>query len=248
MPIPSLIPPVKADRSGQVTKFARSTAQITRQQAVLAVISSVLAGIFGTTALAQNNDKGQRRLKLVAFGDSLTAGYNLPARDGFPAQLERMLREKGHDVAVVNAGVSGDTTAAGLARFDWSLPDDADGVILELGANDALRGLDPKAAEQALDAMLQRLAARHIPALLAGMYAPRNLGPDYVAAFDGIYPRLARKHGVLLYPFFLEGMMGNPALEIGDGLHPNAAGVAVIAGNILPSVEALIARIGARVK
>ena len=200
-----------------------------------------LAGILATPVVP-----AERKLMLVAVGDSLTAGYGLPAKDSFPAQLEALLRQRGLDVQIVNAGVSGDTTSAGLARFDWSVPEGTDGVILELGANDALRGLDPGSAEKALDAMLSRLKERRIPVLLAGMYAPRNLGPDYVAAFDAIYPRLAEKYGVVFYPFFLEGMMGIPSLGLGDGLHPNAEGVAVIARGILPKAEELIARIPQR--
>lgn len=200
-------------------------------------------GLFLALGTLDLKSQSPSPLKLVALGDSLTAGYALPGTDSFPAQLERLLRDRGHEVRVANAGVSGDTTAGGLARLDWSVPDGTDGVILELGANDALRGLDPAAAERNLEQMLQRLHTRAIPVLLAGMIAPRNLGPDYVSAFDGIYPRLAAKYNVVFYPFFLEGMMGNPALDIGDRLHPNAKGVAVIAKGILPQVEALIARI-----
>lgn len=200
-------------------------------------------GLFLALGTLDLKSQSPSPLKLVALGDSLTAGYALPGTDSFPAQLEHLLRDRGHEVKVANAGVSGDTTAGGLARLDWSVPDGTDGVILELGANDALRGLDPAAAERNLEQMLQRLHTRAIPVLLAGMIAPRNLGPDYVSAFDGIYPRLAAKYNVVFYPFFLEGMMGNPALDIGDRLHPNAEGVAVIAKGILPQVEALIARI-----
>jgi acyl-CoA thioesterase-1 len=183
-----------------------------------------------------------RVLKIVAFGDSLTAGLGLPAGAAFPARLEAALKAKGHAVAIVNAGVSGDTAAGGLGRLDWSVPDDADAVILELGANDALRGVDPKTTKAALDAILGKLDARRVPVLLAGMAAPRNMGADYVREFDAMYPALASTHRVVFYPFFLEGVATDPKLNQGDGLHPTAAGVDVIVARILPSVEALIAR------
>jgi len=184
----------------------------------------------------------ERVLKIVAFGDSLTAGLGLPAGAAFPARLEAALKANGHAVTIVNAGVSGDTAAGGLGRLDWSVPDDADAVILELGANDALRGVDPKTTKAALDAILGKLDARRVPVLLAGMAAPRNMGADYVRAFDAIYPALASTHRVVFYPFFLEGVATDPKLNQGDGLHPTAAGVDVIVARILPSVEALIAR------
>lgn len=184
-----------------------------------------------------------RTIRLVAFGDSLTAGYMLPAADAFPARLEAALREKGHDVSIINAGVSGDTTSGGLARLDWSIPEGTDGVILELGANDALRGINPSITEQALDAMIMRLKSRNIMVLLAGMYAPRNNGADYGAKFDAIYPRLAAKHDVLLYPFFLDGVAGEPSLNLPDMLHPNAVGVGVIVARVLPITEAFLAKI-----
>jgi acyl-CoA thioesterase I len=196
-------------------------------------------------ALVQAADKP---LKLVAFGDSLTAGFGLPAQDAFPAKLQAALKAKGYDVTMVNAGVSGDTAAGGLQRLDWSVPEDADAVILELGANDALRGLDPALTEKALATILDRLAARHIPALLAGMKAPRNLGSDYTPKFDAIYPKLAANHPVVFYPFFLEGVAADPHLNQGDGLHPTAAGVEVIVQRITPKVEELIARARARAR
>jgi acyl-CoA thioesterase I len=200
---------------------------------------------LAVSVLAQAGDKP---LKLVAFGDSLTAGLGLPAQDAFPAKLQAALKVKGYDVTVVNAGVSGDTTAAGLERLEWSVPDDADGVIAELGANDALRGLDPALTEKSLTSILDRLAARHIPVLLAGMKAPRNLGPDYTAKFDAIYPKLAANHPIVFYPFFLEGIAADPHLNQGDGLHPTASGVEVIVQRILPEVEELIARARARTR
>ncbi|MCO5090535.1 arylesterase [Bosea sp. (in: a-proteobacteria)] len=192
------------------------------------------------------NPNSARPLKLVAFGDSLTAGYNLPAASAFPAVLEAALRARGIAVEIVNAGVSGDTTQGGLERLDWSVPEGTDGVVLELGANDALRGVDPAQTRQALEAMILRLKERGIPVLLAGMLAPRNLGADYAKRFDPIYRELAEKHGLVLYPFFLEGIAGERALNQADGLHPTAEGVAVIVRAILPTVERFIASLPPR--
>jgi acyl-CoA thioesterase-1 len=187
-----------------------------------------------------------RPVVLVAFGDSLSAGYQLPAADAFPAQLERALRARGHDVRVVNASVSGDTTAAGLERLAWAVPPEADGVIVELGANDALRGLDPGRARTNLDQIVSAIRAQKQDVLIAGMRAPANLPPDYRAAFDAIFPDLAAKHGALLYPFFLEGIALEAKYNLADGIHPNPAGVARIVAGILPTAEALIARVRAR--
>lgn len=174
--------------------------------------------------------------RITVLGDSLVAGYGLTAADAFPAQLERALRERGCRVAVSNAGVSGDTTAGGRARLDWVLVDAPQLVIVELGANDALRGLPPEAAADNLDAILARLRERGIPALLAGMRAPRNLGAEYYTKFDALYPRLAERFQVPLYPFFLEGVTGVPGLNQEDGIHPNSKGVAEIVRRILPLV------------
>ncbi len=182
-----------------------------------------------------------RTLKLVALGDSLTAGYNLPASAAFPAVLERALRQKGIAVEIANAGVSGDTAQGGLDRLDWSVPDGTDGVILELGANDALRGFDPATTAKALEEIVVRLKARKIPVLLAGMYAPRNLGPDYVSRFDGLFKALAEKHGLVFYPFFLDGIAGDRVLNQPDLLHPTAEGVRVVVERILPTVERFVA-------
>ena len=200
-------------------------------------VAVMLAGApVGSAALASD-----RPLRIVAFGNSLTAGYGLPADAAFPAKLERALAANGIATEIANAGVSGDTTSGGLARLDWSIPDGTEAVILELGANDALRGVDPKLTRGALEAMLERLKARHIPVLIAGMLAPRNMGPDYGAAFDAIYPDLAKKYGAILYPFFLDGVAGDPKLNQRDGLHPTAAGVDVIVAKICPAVERLAA-------
>ncbi|MDF2995344.1 MAG: arylesterase [Xanthobacteraceae bacterium] len=182
---------------------------------------------------------------LVAFGDSLTAGLGLPASEAFPAKLEAALKAKGHDVVIENAGVSGDTTSAGLARLDWSIPDGTQGVILELGANDALRGLDPAITEKALDETLARLKARKIPVLFAGMLAPPNMGADYKQRFDAIYPALAKKYDVPLYPFFLDGVAGEAKFNQPDGIHPLGTGVDIIVARMLPAVEAFLAQIAA---
>ena len=184
-----------------------------------------------------------RPVLIWAFGDSLTAGYGLPPRDGFTAQLERALRGSGVDATVRNGGVSGDTAAQGRARLLWGLRGlkaKPDLVIVELGANDMLRGLPPEQARDNLDRILAELKRRKIKVLLAGMKASRNLGPDYVRAFDALYPALARKHQVRLYPFFLDGVAGRSALIQADGLHPNAKGVALVVARILPSVKAAL--------
>ncbi len=214
------------------------------QMVALAAIVNLCLGLFATMtpADAQNQTAG-RTIKIVAFGDSLTAGYRLAPDQAFPVRLAARLKAAGHDVTVANAGVSGDTTAAGLARLDWAVPDDTDAVILELGANDALRALDPAAARRNLEAIITRLKAKGADILIAGMYAPRNNGQAYVEAFDRIFPELAAQHGLLLYPFFLDGIALDAALNLDDGLHPNARGVDVIVGRIMPKVEELIARV-----
>ena len=179
--------------------------------------------------------------KIVGFGDSLMAGFGLGPGEGFTDKLQVALRAKGHDVTVANAGVSGDTTSGGLARLDWSVPDGTQLVILELGANDMLRGVSPEIVKKNLDDMLAKLKARKIAVLLAGMRAAPNLGADYQSAFDATYPTLAEKYGVPLYPFFLDGVAGEPALQLGDGLHPNARGVDQMVERTLPTVEKAIA-------
>jgi acyl-CoA thioesterase-1 len=180
---------------------------------------------------------------IVAFGDSLTAGYGVKAGESFAAQLQMALQAKGHKVKIVNAGVSGDTTAGGLERLDWSLQPKPVGVILELGANDALRGVDPKQTRANLDKILATLKAKNIDVLIAGMKAPSNWGADYQKEFDAIYPELAAKYGVTLYPFFLEGVALDRAFVQADGLHPTAKGVAEIVKRIMPDVEKLLTRI-----
>jgi acyl-CoA thioesterase I len=182
----------------------------------------------------------QEETVIVAFGDSLTSGYGLPNGEAFPSQLEAALRARGHNVRVVNAGVSGDTAGAALRRLDWAVDDDTDAVIVELGGNDALQGLPPEATKAALTEILEKLRERNLPVLLAGMEAPRNLGKEYVTAFGAIYPDLAARYDVPLYPFFLEGAALNADLMQKDGIHPNGKGVTVIVDKILPQVEALV--------
>jgi acyl-CoA thioesterase-1 len=174
--------------------------------------------------------------KLVVLGDSLAAGLGLKPEQSFPSRLEAALRAQGRNITILNQGVSGDTTAGGLDRVDWLLADKPDIVMIELGANDALRGLDPALAERNLSAIIEKLKAAGVTAWLAGMMAPRNFGPEYVAAFDGLYKRLANKYQVSLYPFILDGVAQDPALNQADGLHPNVRGAQVIADRLLPFV------------
>ena len=181
--------------------------------------------------------------KVVGFGDSLMAGFGLGPDQGFTDKLQAALRAKGQDVAVANAGVSGDTTSVGLARLDWSVPDGTQLVILELGANDMRRGVSPDIARKNLDEMLSKLKQRKIAVLLAGMRAAPNLGPDYQNAFDAIFPDLAKKYDVVLYPFFLDGVAGQPGMQLEDGLHPSARGVDQMVERILPTVEKVIAAV-----
>ncbi|SRR5579885_570015 len=184
-------------------------------------------------------------ITILAMGSSLTQGYGLPPGTELTALLQAKLKAAGVNAVVVNAGVSGDTSAGGLSRLDWSLAGHPDAAIVELGSNDALRGIQPAETEKNLSAILAKLKAAHVPALLCGMKAPRNLGPDYAAAFDPIYPRLAAKFGVLLYPFILDGVAMNPKLNQADGMHPNAAGEKVIAEKMFPYVLKLVARVRA---
>ncbi len=206
-------------------------------------IACVVVGLFaqGRPVLAADAP-----VKIVALGDSLTAGFGLPREDAFPAKLEAALKAKGLAVDVANAGVSGDTASGGLARLDWSVPAGTDAVILELGANDALRGLDPKVTRAALEGILRRLKERGIAVLLAGMRAPPNLGADYVGAFDAIFPELATENDALLYPFFLDGVAADRALNQPDGLHPTARGIDAIVQRVLPKAEELVARVKAK--
>lgn len=182
-----------------------------------------------------------QQVTILAFGDSLTAGLGLNAEDAFPAKLEAALKAKGLDVRIINAGISGDTASAGRDRLDWALTPDVKVVIVELGANDALRGQPPADTRKALDDILGTLATRKIPTLLAGMMAPRNLGPDYAAAYDPLFGEIAKAHGALFYPFFLDGVAADTSLNQADGMHPNPKGVDVIVSRILPLAEQLVA-------
>ncbi len=192
------------------------------------------------------NAHAKKQIQIVAFGDSLTAGYQLPPDASFPAQLEKILKAKGYDLKITNAGVSGDTSTGGLARLDWAVSANTDILILQLGANDALRGVSPDQTRKNLDQTLQRLKSKGIMVLLVGMQAPRSLGKEYTEAFDRIYPELAKKFDIPLYPFFLEGVALNPKLNLADGMHPNREGVSVIVQSILPHIENLIKKVNAQ--
>lgn len=205
---------------------------------ILRIFSVIVALTFAAAAAA--SAEGTR---LMAFGDSLVHGYGLAEDDTFPAQLQAALQQQGHAVEVLNAGNSGDTTAAGLARLDWALADRPDAVIVVLGANDGLRGLEPRQTYGNLTAILERLEADGLPVLLAGMLAPRNLGAAYVEEFDGVFQRLSEERNVVFYPFFLDGVAAQTELNLGDGIHPNKNGVAEIVSRILPSVESLLDRV-----
>ncbi len=204
---------------------------------VMAIAVTALAAF---AAMGSSGEARAEELRLLALGDSLTAGYGLAQEDAFPAQLQQALEERGFAVQVLNGGVSGDTTAGGLARLDWALADQPHAVLLELGSNDGLRGIDPASTRDNLTAMLDRLTAAGVPTLIAGMYAPPNLGPEYGQAFNAIYPELAARYDAPLYEFFLEGVAAVPELNQLDGIHPNAEGVKVIVEGILPDVTALL--------
>jgi acyl-CoA thioesterase-1 len=182
-------------------------------------------------------------IKILALGTSLTQGYGLPPGTEIPAVLQAALQKKGIAATVINAGVSGDTSAGGLSRLDWSLADHPNAAMIELGSNDALRGIDPASTERNLSAIIAQLTVKHIPVLLLGMRAPKNFGPEYEAKFNAIYPKLAHQYNVLLYPFVLDGVALNPKLNQKDGIHPNPAGVKIIVGRILPDVLKLVSQI-----
>lgn len=203
-----------------------------------AILSACLAAILTISPLREAAADGAPAI--VALGDSLFAGYGLPEGQSFPARLQQALAEKGVEVAIANAGVSGDTSAGGLARLDWSVPEGTDAVLVELGANDALRGLPPAQTEANLDAIVSRLKDRGIAVLVAGMRAPPNMGGDYADAFDPVFARVASRHDAALYPFFLEGVAAVPELNQPDGMHPNAEGVDAIVARFLPVMQAFV--------
>ncbi|WP_343563657.1 arylesterase [Kiloniella sp. b19] len=195
----------------------------------------VVAGVTSSGAQAQ-----EKPFRIMAFGDSLVHGYGLPAGQSFPDQLEQVLLEQGYNISMINAGNSGDTTAAGLARVDWALGDNPDVAIIVLGGNDSLRGLNPEQTRSNIEAIIDRFQAADVKVLLAGMMAPRNLGTEYVSVFDSLYPELAQSKGTAFYPFFLEGVAQVPELNQADGIHPNRAGVEKITERLLPSLLPLI--------
>ncbi len=207
----------------------------------LAVLSIAVASVFASSRTSALADTEPKTVRILALGDSLTAGFGLPHAEGFVAKLQAALDKAGARAVVLDAGVSGDTSADGLARLDWALGDHPDAAIVELGANDGLRGLPPERMEQNLTAILDRLAAKHLPVLLAGMYAPPNLGQSYFGSFRAVFERLSRRPGLLFFPFFLDGVAGNHALNQADGIHPNPQGVDIIVAKILPDVLKLAA-------
>ncbi|MCQ8278003.1 arylesterase [Acetobacteraceae bacterium KSS8] len=211
------------------------------RRGVLRILSVVAASWFATGRRSALADTEPKIVRILALGDSLTAGFGLPHAEGFVAKLQAALDKAGARAVVLDAGVSGDTSADGLARLEWALGDHPDAAIVELGANDGLRGLPPDGMERNLTAILDRLAAKHLPVLLAGMYAPPNLGQSYFGSFRAVFERLSRRPGLLFYPFFLDGVAGNHALNQGDGIHPNPRGVDIIVAGILPDVLKLVA-------
>jgi acyl-CoA thioesterase I len=216
-----------------------------RNRCGLAQVVGILALVnvlFSTIGASLAPAEAAKPLHIVAFGDSLTSGYGLRSSQSFPAQLQKALQARGHDVVVANAGVAGDTTAGGLDRLDWAVPNGTDAVIVELGANDALRGIDPKVTRTNLEKIIAKLKAKHIPILLTGMLSPANWGDGYADHFDALFPELAQAYGLVFYPFFLEGVVLNAKLNQDDGMHPTGKGVAEIVKRMLPSVEELIGR------
>jgi acyl-CoA thioesterase-1 len=223
-------------------RAGRSVLPLTRRVGAPLTIVGILVAMLISLAIG-NATAAARVPVILAFGDSLTAGLGLPPGEAFPAQLQAWLHKRGNEVRVVNAGVSGDTTAGGLARLDWALADKPDFVILALGANDALRGIEPSAVHDNLDKMIGKIeAAGSAKVLLLGMQAPPNWGEEYKRAFDRVFPELARRYHLPLYPFFLEGVAMEPELNQADGLHPNERGVAVLVEKIAPIVAGLIGR------
>ncbi|QOZ50242.1 arylesterase [Bradyrhizobium sp. CCBAU 53338] len=225
-----------------VRSYGNSARAVERRYGLFMHIAVLLLALmtFANPAWAD----ATKPIKLVVLGDSLSAGLGLPAQDAFPAKLQKALQAKGITVDMINAGVSGDTSSGGRDRLDWSVPDGTGGVILELGANDAMRGIDPDLTRAALTDIVQRLRARKIAVMLCGMLAPPNFGADYGARFNSIYPDLAKQFDVPLYPFFLDGVAADAKLNQADGIHPTAEGVDIVVNNMLPTVEAFVRTIG----
>ena len=216
----------------------RGLGRLAQVVAILALVNVFVGLPSGSGSKAET----QKPLHIVAFGDSLFSGYGLRSSQAFPAQLQKELKARGHNVVVANAGVAGDTTSDGLKRLAWAVPDNTDAVILEFGANDALRGMDPKQARGNLEKIIAALKKRNIPILLAGMLSPANWGDHYSDDFDAIFPELAREHELVFYPFFLDGVALDAKLNLDDGMHPSGKGIAEIVKRIMPSVEQLLAR------
>ncbi len=209
---------------------------------VIAFGISLMLVLFAFPLFAMAKDASEN-LRIVVLGDSLVAGYQLKPGEGFPEQLQQVMDPQKSMVEFVNAGVSGDTSAAGLARLDWSVGDDVDGVILELGANDALRGISPETTRKNLVSIIEKLSARKIAIMLVGMLAPPNMGEEYGKQFNEIYPELAKQHDLVFYPFFLDGVAANSELNLDDGMHPNPKGVGVIVERIEPVVKEFLDRL-----
>ncbi|MEM1286532.1 MAG: arylesterase [Pseudomonadota bacterium] len=224
----------QAPRTRSIVKNAASA--FPRRALVWLMAGLAALALAGQTARAET-------VTIMALGDSLTAGFGLAPGEGFPAQLEQALLDAGYDIEVIDAGVSGDTTTGGLARLDWALTPETDAVIVELGGNDALRGIDPGVTEQSLDGILASLQDRELPTLLTGMLAPPNMGAAYGERFNPIYGRLAEQYETVFYPFFLDGVAAEPDLNLPDGIHPTAEGIGLIVERILPYVEDLILRV-----
>ena len=231
-------------RLSMVRSYGNSAHAVERRYGFFMHIAVLMLALMtiATNASAQAQPAA-KPIKLVVLGDSLSAGLGLPAQEAFPQKLQKALQAKGIAVDMTNAGVSGDTASGGRDRLDWSVPEGTEGVIVELGANDALRGIDPDLTRTALTDIVQRLKARKISVMLCGMLAPPNYGAEYAARFNSIYPDLAKKFDVPLYPFFLDGVAADAKLNQADGIHPTAAGVDIIVGNIMPTVEAFIGTI-----
>ena len=229
-------------RVSMVRSYGNSARGVERRYGFFVHIAVLLLALM--TIVAPARADATKPIKLVALGDSLSAGLGLPAQEAFPAKLQKALQAKGIAVDMINAGVSGDTTSGGRDRLDWSVPDGTEGVIVELGANDAMRGIDPDLTRAALTDIVQRLKARKIAVMLCGMLAPPNFGADYGARFNSIYPDLAKQFDVPLYPFFLDGVAADAKLNQADGIHPTAEGVDIIVGKMLPTVEAFVRTIG----